>query len=166
MSQPSRTRAHGPAKRRRQLKPDMPIPLEERCLLAPFISLFPESATFTAATTPTNAFLGTVTITSTTTGTIHTAAPITSVTELTPLNSFGGDIVRIKAGVTGVDTGVGTAQLGATKVDYTASLSENPSFAPTVDQPFEAAGIQHVAQGLVLAGPDAGGVGHGRRADP
>jgi hypothetical protein len=67
-------------------------------LLAPFVSIFPLTATFTAATTPTDAFLGTVTVSETTTGTLHTAAPITSVTELTPLNSFGGDIVRIKAG--------------------------------------------------------------------
>src|SRR5689334_14288971 len=101
MSQPSRPRAHGPAQRRkRQLRPDSPRPLEERCLLAPIIPVFPLQATFTAAPTPTNAFLGTVVVSSNTTGTatIETPAPITSVAELTPLSSFGGDIVRIKAG--------------------------------------------------------------------
>ena len=36
------------------------------------------------------------------TTTIETPAPITSVAELTPLSSFGGDIVRIKAGPGGV----------------------------------------------------------------
>ena len=36
------------------------------------------------------------------TATIETPAPITSVAELTPLSSFGGDIVRIKAGPGGV----------------------------------------------------------------
>src|SRR5262249_18026006 len=100
MSHPSRPRARGPAQRRkRQIRPDTPLPLEERCLLAPFVSVFPQQVTFTAAATPTNAFLGTVAVgPSTTTGTLNTPAPITSVTELTPLSSFGNDIVRIKAG--------------------------------------------------------------------
>ena len=106
MSQPSRPRAHGPAQRRkRQLRPDTPLPLEERCLLAPFVPVFPLQATFTAAATPTNAFLGTVVgqlRTPPARRPIQTAAPITSVAELTPLSSFGGDIVRIKAGPGGV----------------------------------------------------------------
>ena len=79
------------------------MPLEERSLLAPFVPVFPLQATFTAAPTPTDAFLGTVTVTTNTATTpILTSAPITSVAELTPLSSFGGDIVRIKAGPGGV----------------------------------------------------------------
>src|SRR5262245_34742263 len=102
MSQPSRPRARGPARRRHQLKFEHPTPLEERCLLAPVVPIFPLQVTFTAAATPTNADLGTVVVsqntTATTAGGILTAAPITSVTELTPTASFGGDIVRIQAG--------------------------------------------------------------------
>src|SRR5208337_3433738 len=103
MSQPSRTRVRAPAKRRRAVQLETPFPLEERCLLAPYVTLFPTVATFTPATTPTNANLGTVTVTQNTTATnISTSAPITSVAELTPLSSFGGDIVRLAAGPGGV----------------------------------------------------------------
>src|SRR5271157_425677 len=104
MSQPSRPRARGSAKRRRVVKPETPLPLEQRCLLAPFVSVFPTTTTFTAATSPTtNADLGTITVAQNTTATpISTSAPITSVAELTPLASFGGDIVRIVAGPGGV----------------------------------------------------------------
>ncbi|HZW35073.1 MAG TPA: hypothetical protein VFF52_30395, partial [Isosphaeraceae bacterium] len=104
MSQPSRPRARGPAQRpRRDLQIEKPVPLEERRLLAPFVSTFPVTASFTAAPTPTNAFLGTVTVTENTSATpLDTAAPITSVAELTPNSSFGGDIVNIAAGPGGV----------------------------------------------------------------
>lgn len=104
MSQPSRPRARGVAKRRRAVRPEPPYPLEQRSLLAPFVSIFPTQATFTAAATPTNAFLGTVTLSQNTSaaGSITTAAPITSVTMLTPDSSFGGDNVRLKAGPGGV----------------------------------------------------------------
>jgi len=104
MSQPSRTRVRGSAKRRRAIKPEAPVPLEQRCLLAPYVSIFPNTVTFTATTTPTtNADLGTITVGPTTTATnISTSAPITSVAELTPLSSFGGDIVRLAAGPGGV----------------------------------------------------------------
>ena len=68
MSQPSRPQARGPAqRRRRELKLERPIPLEERRMPAPVVTLFPLQATFTAATTPTNADLGTVTVTESTT---------------------------------------------------------------------------------------------------
>ena len=82
------------------LKPEAPMPLEERSLLAPFVPTFPLTTTVTAATTPTNAFLGTVRRRprSRPGPPIATPAPITSVAELTPITSFGGDIVRIKAG--------------------------------------------------------------------
>jgi len=104
MSQPSRPRAHGPAQRRkRDLRPDSIMPLEKRCLLAPYLPLYPVTATFTAATTPTNADLGTVVVASNTAATnLTSAAPITSVAETTPLSSFGGDMVRLKAGPGGV----------------------------------------------------------------
>ncbi|APW59356.1 hypothetical protein [Paludisphaera borealis] len=104
MSQPSRPRANGPAQRRkRDLRPDIIMPLEQRCLLAPVLPLYPLQAVFTAATTPTNGDLGTVVVSSNTTATTLTsAAPITSVSETTPLTSFGGDNVRIKAGPGGV----------------------------------------------------------------
>lgn len=70
--------------------------LEKREVLAPFISTQSYSASFTAATTPTFSNLGTVSITATNSTT--SAAGFTSVTELTSLNQFGGDIVRIQAG--------------------------------------------------------------------
>lgn len=99
MSQPSRPRARGPARRHRALKFEKPTPLEQRCLLAPVVPVFPLQAEFTAADNPTNAFLGTVVVSpNTDVDPIETAAPITSVAQLTPLSSFGGDIVRIKAG--------------------------------------------------------------------
>src|SRR5271166_734014 len=104
MSLPSRTRARGQAKRRRAVQLETPFPLEERCLLAPYVTVFPVTATFTATTTPTtNADLGEITVAQNTTATnISTSAPITSVAELTPLSSFGGDIVRLAAGPGGV----------------------------------------------------------------
>ncbi len=104
MSQPSRPRARGPAQRRRRdLKLEQPIPLEDRRLPAPVVAIFPLQATFTAAATPTNADLGTVTVTeAATAATTGTAAPITSVAELTPNTSFGGDIVNIEPGPGGV----------------------------------------------------------------
>ncbi len=103
MSQPSRPQARGSAQRRRRdVKLDQPIPLEERRMPAPVVTLFPLQATFTAATTPTNANLGTITVTESSTATPLTAAPITSVSELTPNSSFGNDIVNIEPGPGGV----------------------------------------------------------------
>jgi hypothetical protein len=79
------------------------MPLEQRCLLAPYLPLYPLQAVFTAATTPTNADLGSVLVSENTAATTpSSAAPITSVAETTPLSSFGGDMVRIKAGPGGV----------------------------------------------------------------
>src|SRR5262249_7291696 len=58
MSQPSRPRARGPARRRRRdYQFEQPVPLEERRLPAPVMSLFPPTVTFTPAPTPTNGFL-------------------------------------------------------------------------------------------------------------
>ena len=106
MSHPSRPQSRGPVRRRRREYHLKSIEgLEDRCLLAPIVTVLPLQATFTPATTPTNDNLGTVTVTTpapTTTSTYPTAAPATSVSELTPISAFGGDIVRIKAGPGGV----------------------------------------------------------------
>ncbi len=103
MSQPSRPRSRGSSdRRRRSIKPDRPMPLERRSLMAPVVATFPLQVSFTAAATPTNADLGIVTVQENTTATLDTAAPITSVSELTPASSFGGDIVTIAAGPGGV----------------------------------------------------------------
>ncbi len=104
MSQPSRPQARGPAqRRRREVQLEQPIPLEDRRLPAPVVTLYPLTATFTATTpTPTNSDLGTVTVTASSTAAPLTAAPITSVAELTSNQSFGGDIVNITPGPGGV----------------------------------------------------------------
>ncbi len=113
MSQPSRPRAHGPEQRRsRKTHLELVTKLEERQLLAPFVSISPRAATFTADTPAIpGQTLGNITITegtgvalpSQTGATVALpafpeAAAITSVSQLTPNTSFGGDIVRIKAG--------------------------------------------------------------------
>ncbi len=102
MSQASGPRDRGKVRRRRNVKLDMPVPLETRSLMAPVLATFPLQAVFTAAATPTNTDLGTVVVSENTAATIDSEAPITSVSELTPISSFGGDIVTIAAGPGGV----------------------------------------------------------------
>src|SRR5262249_19878198 len=102
MSQSSRPRERGKARRSRDIKLDRPVPLEPRSLMAPVVSTFPITATFTPAPTPTNQNLGTVTLSQNTAATIDTMAPITWVSQLTPASSLGGDIVAIAAGPGGV----------------------------------------------------------------
>ena len=106
MSQPSRPRSRGTAQRRRRdIKFDQPVPLERRSLMAPVVAIFPLTASFTATTaaTPVNTDLGTVTVSENTAATgLNGMAPITSVSELTPVSSFGGQIVTIAAGPGGV----------------------------------------------------------------
>jgi hypothetical protein len=98
MSRPYRRHVGGPAPRpRRKLQIEAVQPLEERQLLTPFMTVTQTTATFTAAATPTNPVLGTVTITQGA-PTTTSAAGFTSVAQLTPISSFGGDIVRIEAG--------------------------------------------------------------------
>ena len=71
--------------------------------MAPIVATYPLTASFTAAATPTNSDLGSVTVSeNTSAATIDTMAPITSVSELTPVSSFGGQIVTIAAGPGGV----------------------------------------------------------------
>jgi hypothetical protein len=81
------------------MRPEPIQPLEDRALLAPFLSTTTRTATFTA-TPPTpanpNLTIGNVNITNT--ALTDSAAPITSISLLTPISSFGGDIVRIEAG--------------------------------------------------------------------
>ena len=99
MSQPSRPHERGPAQRtRRRFMVEDIQRLEDLCLLAPFIPTNAMVATFTPfANQPNTQNLGTVNIT--TGGSLATsAAAYTSVSGLTPSSSFGGDIVRIKAG--------------------------------------------------------------------
>ncbi len=102
MSQASRPRDRGKVRRRRDVKLERPVPLETRSLMAPVVATFPLQAVFTAAATPTNADLGTVVVSENTTATIDSEAPVTSVSELTPISSFGGDIVTIAPGPGGV----------------------------------------------------------------
>src|SRR4051794_28830603 len=98
MSQPSRPRARGPEPRhRRQHRIEAIQPLEDRQLLTPFLTVNARTAALTAAPTPTNPFLGTVTVTQGA-ALATSAAGFTSVSQLTPSASFGGDIVRIEAG--------------------------------------------------------------------
>jgi hypothetical protein len=70
-------------------------------LLSPVVVTAPPAATFTPAATTGNQVLGTVTIAPATT-TVPAAYPsqaaVTTVTQLTPASSFGGDIVRIEPG--------------------------------------------------------------------
>ncbi len=98
MSRPTRPHARGSASRpRRQLQIEAVQALEERQLLAPFVSTNAPTVTFTAATTPTNGNLGSVAITQGA-ALASSAAGFTSVSALTFNNAFGGDMVRIEAG--------------------------------------------------------------------
>src|SRR4051794_5090008 len=113
MSHQSRPRPRGLARRRLlTARIEATTPLEERQLLAPFVSQFPTTATFTAfATQPKGVNLGSITVNFGTAAALPSqtgatnvlpafpeAAAITSVSELTPTTSFGGDIVRIRSG--------------------------------------------------------------------
>jgi hypothetical protein len=69
----------------------------------------------------------------------------------------GVSTVQLKAPVTAVDIAMGTASLGGATVDYTRLLSADPTVAPELGASFALAGIQPVAKGVVLAGPDARG---------
>jgi hypothetical protein len=126
MSHPTRPRTRGPAERRhRSFRFDQVTRLEDRQLLAPFLSIFPRSATFTAfATQPSPTATGgniTVTedLTSLNQATFPSASPTVSVSLLTPISSFGSDIVTIKAGPGG-DFGKGVYAISRGAGDNTA----------------------------------------------
>ena len=92
----SEPRGNGP-RPRRQARLERVQPLEDRKLLAPVVAINAPVATLIPPVTPTNDNFGTVVISQT--GSITaSAAPLTSVAQLTSANSFGGDIVRIEAG--------------------------------------------------------------------
>ena len=98
MSHSNRPEPRGVAIRpRRQVRLENIENLEGRQLLAPVVAVNTPVATFVPAAVPTNTNLGTVTISQTGSLTAS-AAPLTSVAQLTSANSFGGDIVRIEAG--------------------------------------------------------------------
>jgi hypothetical protein len=92
--------ARGPAQRRQRKMLIEPIQeLESRQVLTPIVTINNPLVTFTAATTPTNANLGSVTVTPNAgTALTTSAAAYTSVSQLTPISSFGNDIVHIQAG--------------------------------------------------------------------
>lgn len=134
MSQPSRPQARGPAQRRRRdLKFEAVQALEERCLLAPVLSVAPRLAAFTpAANLPTGINSGGVVVTlgQADTGFLS-AAPFTSVSELTPISSFGGDIVRIRSGPGGVfGRGVYAISRGAGENGLPAGSTQNSTTLP------------------------------------
>src|SRR5262249_39957254 len=93
----SRPAAH---RRHRKVRLDPLVSLEDRMLPAPVVAATIPVATLTPTVPPTNTNLGTVAITRAPNP--ASAAPITSVAQLTSANSFGGDVVRIKAGPGGV----------------------------------------------------------------
>ena len=101
MSQPSRPRSRGTAQRRRRdVKLDRPVPLEtaepdgagRRDLSAAPRASRQRRRRRTRTWGPSRSRENT------TATTLDTMAPITSVSELTPISSFGGDIVTIAAG--------------------------------------------------------------------
>jgi hypothetical protein len=100
MSQPSRPRDRSQASRRRpQWKNRALESLETRALLAPVLSTTTSTATFTVVTqTPANPNVTTGTVTVAQGAATGSAAPTTSVSLLTGLDQFGGDMVRIEAG--------------------------------------------------------------------
>src|SRR5262249_52347523 len=100
MSQPSKPQARGPARRRRRRALIEPVQvLEERALLAPYIPTNGITATYVPATGQPTATtnLGSVTVANGAALTTS-AAGYASVAQLTPVSSFGGNIVRIQAG--------------------------------------------------------------------
>jgi hypothetical protein len=107
MSQPSRPRSRGPLqRRRREFRIEALARLEEKFLLAPVVVLTPPVATFTTLPVDPlapNNNIGVVSIADAALGSAQATAnpgqePVTTVNQLTPASSFGGDIVRIEAG--------------------------------------------------------------------
>jgi hypothetical protein len=102
MSHPSRPRTQGAeSRRRRQVMLEVVEVLEERCLLAPVLSVSPRLAAFDPSAANASAGGVLVTLNQPDTGFL-TAAPLDTVTELAPISNFGGDIVTIQAGPGGV----------------------------------------------------------------
>ena len=103
-------------------------------MMAPIVAVFPLTASFTASTaaTPVNTDLGTVTVLENTTATgLNGQAAVTSVSELTPVSSFGGQIVTIAAGPGGV-FGEGVYAITRGPGDNTGAVN-NPGVIYRVD---------------------------------
>jgi len=133
MSHPSRPQARGPAPRRRhQHKIEAIQALEDRLVMAPIVSSVVQTAVFTAATTPTNDFLGRVTIQDIARTT--SPNPITSVTQFAQSSQFGGDIVRIKAGPGG-DFGKGLYAISRGAGENINASNRAPGTAAPVNHP-------------------------------
>ncbi|MCA1685226.1 MAG: hypothetical protein LC745_04445, partial [Planctomycetia bacterium] len=146
MSQPSRPRSDRPAKRRhRQIKFEAVQPLEDRCLLAPILALSPTLAAITpAAAPPPNTSVNTVTVS---TGEpdigFLTAAPFDSVSQLTSISSFGGDIVRIRSGPGGpfgndvyaISRGAGENAAGLTAAQTTNNNTTQSVVTGAINRP-------------------------------
>jgi hypothetical protein len=126
MSHPSLPRDDRPSRRSpRKLKLEQIQQLEERKVLAPFVSASPTSVIATAFTTQTptsNRYSSTI-VEGVTNAAFPTAAPYTTVSELTTLSSaFGGDIVRIEAGPGG-DFGKGIFAISRGAGSNTAAVN-------------------------------------------
>ncbi len=117
---------------RRQVRIEPVQALEDRRLLTPIVTTNSLTATFVPAAAPTNTDLGTVTVTQTPLAT--SAAPLTSVSELTSANSFGGDIVRIKAGPGGV-FGSGVYAISRGAGDNADATFRNPDISAPINKP-------------------------------
>ena len=134
MSHTNRPEPRGIADRpRRKVRLENLESLESRQLLAPIVALNTPVATFVPAATPTNADLGTVTIALT--GSITaSAAPLTSVAELTSANSFGGDIVSIAAGPGG-DFGKGVYAISRGAGENADPTSRDSTISAPINRP-------------------------------
>ena len=134
MSHKNRPESHGIADRpRRKVSLDNIELLEKRQLLAPVVALTTPVATFVPATVPTNTNLGTVTIALAGSLTAS-AAPLTSVAQLTSANSFGGDIVRIEAGPGG-DFGKGVYAISRGAGENADPLSRSSGISAPINRP-------------------------------
>jgi subtilisin family serine protease len=95
MSEPSRTRAN---RRRNKWQVEAVEALEQKALLAPFLTTNVKTATFDPFDNqPTTQNFGTVDVNEGAASNFS-SAPYVSVSQLTPLSEFGNDIVRLEAG--------------------------------------------------------------------
>ena len=134
MSHSNRSEPHGNGPRpRRQARLESVQALEDRKLLTPVVAINAPVATLIPANPQTNDNFGTVVVTQT--GSITaSAAPLTSVAQLTSANSFGGDIVRIEAGPGG-DFGKGVYAISRGAGENADSTSRDPSIAAPINRP-------------------------------
>ncbi len=133
MSHSSRPDPRGDANRpRRRVRIENLVTLEDRMLPAPVVASTIPQANFTAAAAPSNDNLGTVSISAVANS--ASAAALTSVAQLTSANSFGGDIVRIKAGPGG-DFGKGVYAISRGAGENADATSRDPSIQAPINRP-------------------------------